>query len=66
MYHNFLIHSSVLWPLGYFHVLLLLLLSRFSRIQLCATPQMAARQAPVLGILQATILEWVAVSFSSE
>ena len=25
---------------------LLLLLSRFSRVQLCATPQMAAHQAP--------------------
>ena len=44
----------------------LLLLSHVSRIQLGATPQMAAHQAPVLGILQATILEWVAVSFSSE
>ena len=28
------------------HVLLLLLLSRFSRVQLCATPQAAAHQAP--------------------
>ena len=27
-------------------LLLLLLLSRFSRVRLCATPQMAARQAP--------------------
>ena len=27
-------------------VLLLLLLSRFSRVQLCVTPQMAAHQAP--------------------
>jgi len=27
-------------------LLLLLLLSRFSRVQLCATPQMAAHQAP--------------------
>ena len=27
-------------------LLLLLLLSRFSRVQLCATPQMAAYQAP--------------------
>ena len=45
---------------------MLLLLSHVSRVQLGATPQMAAHQAPVLGILQATILEWVAVSFSSE
>ena len=28
-------------------LLLLLLLSRFSRVQLCATPQMAAHQAPL-------------------
>ena len=27
-------------------LLLLLLLSRFSRVRLCATPEMAARQAP--------------------
>ena len=45
MYHNFLIHSSVDGHLGCFHVLLLLL-SRFSRVRLCATPQTAARQAP--------------------
>ena len=41
-------------------------LSHFSRIQLFATPWMAARQAPLsMGILQARILEWVAVSASS-
>ena len=28
-------------------VLLLLLLSRFSRVRLCATPEMAAHQAPL-------------------
>ena len=28
-------------------LLLLLLLSRFSRVRLCATPQMAAHQAPL-------------------
>ena len=43
----------------------LLLLSRFSRVRLCATPEMAAHQAsPSLGILQARTLEWVAISFS--
>ena len=42
-------------------ILLLLL----SRVQLCATPQTAAHQAPVPGILQARTLEWVAISFSS-
>ena len=44
---------------------LLLLLSGFSRVRLCATPQMAAHKAPVPGILQARTLEWVAISFSN-
>ena len=38
---------------------LLLLLTHVSRVQLCATPQTAAHQAPVPGILQARTLEWV-------
>ena len=57
-------------------LLLLLLLSRFSRVRLCATPQTAAHQAPpslgfpmdcsllgssVHGISQARVLEWVAI-----
>ena len=43
-----------------------MLLSRSSRVRLCATPQMAAHQAPpVPGILQARTLEWVAISFST-
>ena len=47
-------------------MLLLLLLSRFSCVQLCATPQTAAYQAPLSpGILQARTLEWVAISFSN-
>ena len=33
------------------------MLSHFSRVQLCATPQTAAYQAPVPGIIQARILE---------
>ena len=41
MHHSFFIHSFVDG-----HLLLLLLLSRFSRVRLCATPQMAAHQAP--------------------
>ena len=45
-------------------LLLLLLLSRFSRVRLYATPQMAAHQAPPR-ILQARTLEWVAISFSN-
>ena len=46
MYHNFFIHSSVNGHLVCFHVLLLLLLCHFSRVQLCATPEMTAHQAP--------------------
>ena len=47
-------------------LLLLLLLSCFSRVRLCATSKTAAHQAsPVPGILQARTLEWVAISFSN-
>ena len=42
-----------------------MLLSLFSRVRLCATPKMAAHEAPVSGILQARTLEWVAISFSN-
>ena len=45
--------------------MLLLLLSRFSHVWLCATPKMEAPGSPVPGILQAKTLEWVAISFSS-
>ena len=46
---------------------IVLLLSHFSRGQLCATPQTAAHQAPpVPGILQARVLEWGAIAFSDE
>ena len=47
----------------YVYLQLLLLLSHFSRVQLCATPWTAAHQAPVPGILQARALEWVAIAF---
>ena len=61
---------------GFFHSIILqfihvvvciknLLLSHFSRVRPCATPEMAAHQAPVPGSLQARTLEWVAISFSS-
>ena len=48
MYHNFFSHSSVDGHLGCSHalLLLLLLLSRFSRVRLCATPETTAHQAP--------------------
>ena len=43
------------------------LLSHFSRVRLCATPQTAATVygSPIPGILQARTLEWVAISFSN-
>ena len=46
---------------------LLLLLSRFSRVRLCATPWTSDSPpgSPVPGILQARTLKWVAISFSS-
>ena len=37
---------SIKLPAVFFTELLLLLLSRFSRVRLCATPEMAAHQAP--------------------
>ena len=47
-------------------LLLLLLLSRFSRVWPWATPQTEAHQFPLSpGILQARTLEWVAISFSN-
>ena len=46
-------------------LLLLLLLSRFSRVRLCATLWTASHEAPVPGICQASTLEWVAISFSN-
>ena len=43
----------------------LLLLSRLTRVRLCAAPQTAAHQAPVPGTLQARTLQWAAIAFSS-
>ena len=43
----------------------LLLLSRFSRVQLCDPIDGSPPGSPVPGILQARTLEWVAISFSS-
>ena len=42
-----------------------LLLSRFSRVQLCATHRRQPTGLPIPGILQARTLEWVAISFSN-
>ena len=45
--------------------MLLLLLSHFSRVRLCVTPDGSPPGSPVPGILQARTLEWVAISFSN-
>ena len=46
-------------------LLLLLLLSRFSRVRLCDSIDSSPPGSPVSGILQARTLEWVAISFSN-
>ena len=46
-------------------LLLLLLLSRFSRVRLCHPIDGSPSGSPVPGILQARTLEWVAISFST-
>ena len=43
-----------------------LVLSHFSCVRHFATPRTIIPQAPVHGILQARILEWVAISFSRD
>ena len=45
--------------------LLLLLLSRFSRVRLCDPVDGSPPGSPEPGILQARTLEWVAISFSN-
>ena len=49
----------------YVLLLLLLLLSRFSRVRLCDPIDGSPSGSPVPGILQARTLEWVAISFSN-
>ena len=46
-------------------MLLLLLISRFSRVRLCDPRDGSLPGSPVPGILQARTLEWVAISFSN-
>ena len=53
------------WFLGPFLPLLLLLLSHFSRVWLCNPIDGSPLGSSVAGILQARILEWVAISFSN-
>ena len=45
--------------------LLLLLLSRFSHVQLCVPIDGSPPGSPISDISQARILEWVATSFSN-
>ena len=51
--------------LPFFRPLLLLLLSRFSRVRLCDPIDGSPPGSPDPGILQARTLEWVAISFSN-
>ena len=45
---------------------MLLLLSHFSHVRLCVTPINGSPPgSPIPGILQASTLEWVAISFSN-
>ena len=53
------------WPSSGDNLLLLLLLSHFSRVQLCDSLDGNTPGSPIPGILQARILEWVAISFSN-
>ena len=46
-------------------LLLLLLLSRFSRVRLCDPTDGSPPGSSVPGILQARTLEWVAIAFSN-
>ena len=62
---SFFIYSSVDGHLGCFNVFLRLL-SRFTCVWLCATPIDGSPSGSAIpGILQARILEWVAISFSN-
>ena len=49
----------------YLELLLLLLLSHFSRVRLCDPIDGSPPGSPVPGILQARTLEWVVISFSN-
>ena len=50
--------------LSYLQIILLLLLSHFSLVRLCVTPETAAHQAPLSLGFSRQALEWVAISFS--
>ena len=54
-------HEEVIMPL----LLLLLLLSHFSRVRLCDPRDGSPPGSPIPGILPAGTLDWVAISFSN-
>ena len=57
---GYLLFSCLIWLL-----LLLLLLSHVSRLRLCDPIDDSPPGSPVLGVLQARTLEWVAISFNA-
>ena len=57
----FLYQNKISFPF----LLLRLLLSRFSHVQLCDPRDGSPPGSPIPGILQARTLEWVAISFSN-
>ena len=61
----FLLFQVPTWVCLIESFLLLLLLSRFSRVRLCNPIDSSPTGSPVPGILQARTLEWVAISFSN-
>ena len=50
---------------SFLSLFLLLLLSHVTRVRLCDPIDGGPPGSPVTGILQASILEWVAISFSN-
>ena len=61
-----LLWSWGLWDISWLPLLLLLLLlSRFSRVRLCATRDGSPLGCPIPGILRERTLEWVAISSSN-
>ena len=57
--------SLFMWGFFPLLLLLLLLLSRISRVRLCDPTDSSPPGSSIPGILQARILEWVAISFSN-
>ena len=62
---SYLIQRWKMYSEGNHSLLLLLLLSRFSHVQLCDPIDGSLAGSCIPGILQARILEWVAISFSN-